>query len=188
MARNESSSVTMSFRGLASFAGRHADRTVVWLQGEHDLSTAAALADTLARAIALDDADLVIDLSEVQFMSAATVGIIVRADALLRAQSRSLALRAPSTCARRVLELCGVAGELDLDLEDTAPETTTASALGSWVAVPVAERADVPAAASASSPDSAPDPGRVALASKASSTDNDDPTDERTPLAVPGRA
>ena len=68
MAPTEPSSVTMSFRGLATFAGRDADRTVVWLQGEHDISTTVALADTLARAIALDDADLVVDLSEVQFM------------------------------------------------------------------------------------------------------------------------
>ena len=88
-------------------------------------------------------------------------------------------------CAR-VLELCGVAGDLDLDPADTTPETTTASALGSWVAVPAADRADLPADAAAPSPDRAPDPGRVALARKASSTDNDDPADERTTLAAPG--
>jgi anti-anti-sigma factor len=185
MALTEPSSVTMSFRGLATFAGRDVDRTVVWLQGEHDVSTTVALAGTLARAVALDDADLVIDLSEVQFMSAATVGIIVRTHGLLAQQSRSLTLRAPSRCARRVLELCGVVGDLDLAPADTTPETTTASALGSWVTVPAADRADLPAAAP--SPDNATDPGRVVpLATNASSTGNDDPTDERTTLAAQG--
>ena len=186
MAPIEPSSVTMSFRGLATFAGRDGDRTVIWLQGEHDISTTVALTDTLARAVALDDADLVIDLSEVQFMSAATVGILVRTDDLLRQQSRSLTLRAPSTCARRVLELCGVAGDLDLDPADSTPEATTASALGSWVAVPAADRADLPADVSAARPDSATDRGGIALARKSSSTDNDDPANERNTLAAAG--
>lgn len=144
MARSESSSVTMSFPGLASFAGRDGDRTVVWLRGEHDLSTTVALADTLARAIALDYADLVIDLSDVQFMGAETVGIIVRAHELLGKQSRSMTLRAPSRCARRVLELCSVTGDLDLEVEDTAPGAPAAHALDSWVAIPVADRVEVP--------------------------------------------
>lgn len=186
MAPTEPTSVTMSFRCLATFAGRDGDRTVVWLQGEHNVSTMVALADTLARAVALDDADLVIDLSEVKFMSAATVGIIVRTHELLAQQSRSLTLRAPSMCARRVLELCGVVGDLALAPADTTPETTTASALGSWVTVPAVDRADPPADAAAPSPDNATNPGRVALARKASSTDNEDPADERTTLAAPG--
>ena len=51
MALAESSSVS-SHGGLVAFGGRDADR-VVWLQGEHDISTVAALSETLARAIAL---------------------------------------------------------------------------------------------------------------------------------------
>ena len=75
--------MTVSRRRLLAFARRDAARTVVWLRGEHDVSTVAALSETLARAIALDDADLVVDLSDVQFMGAATVGVIVRARELL---------------------------------------------------------------------------------------------------------
>jgi hypothetical protein len=64
----EISSVTVSRPLVTAFAGRNPDRTVVWLRGEHDVSTVAALSETMARAIALDDADVVVDLSDVQFM------------------------------------------------------------------------------------------------------------------------
>jgi hypothetical protein len=43
-------------------------QTVVWLSGEHDTSTVAALWETLAGALALDNADRVLDLSGVEFM------------------------------------------------------------------------------------------------------------------------
>jgi anti-anti-sigma factor len=106
--------VTFSRRGLASFDGRDADRTLVSLRGEHDASTVAALSEILALAISLDAADLVVDLSEVEFMGAATVGVIIGTREFLRLRSRTLELRSPSTCARRVLDAC------DLDLIDCA--------------------------------------------------------------------
>ncbi len=75
--------------------------TLVWLRGAHDTTTMVALCTTIARAIAVDETDLVIDLSEVTFMDAATVAVIIRAEAFLRDRSRSLTLRSPSTPARR---------------------------------------------------------------------------------------
>ena len=143
----ESSSVT-SRRGPAAFPVRDADRTVVWLRGEHDISTVAALSHTMARAIALDEGDLVVDLSDVQFMDAATVGVIIRARDFLRLQSRSLALRSPSICAARILALCDLG-----DLLEPRPELATrppapVGALGVLVAVPDLDRVDaVPIAA-----------------------------------------
>jgi anti-anti-sigma factor len=79
-------------------------RIVLWLGGEHDLSTQACL----SAAIAAVDADVVLDLSEVEFMDAATIGAILRARVLLRRRSRSLMLRAPSRRARLVIGLCGL--------------------------------------------------------------------------------
>ena len=159
--------MTVSRRHVTAFAGRNPDRTVVWLRGEHDVSTVAALSETMARAIALDDADLVVDLSGVQFMGAATVGVIVRAREFLRLRSRSLALRSPSRCARRILDLCGHADLLDPRPVDATPLAGTAGALGTWVAVPATDRIDQRADASAPQPSSAPDPvpvGRVVAA------------------------
>jgi anti-anti-sigma factor len=80
--------------------------TLVSLAGEHDIATVFDVAASFAGAIALDHADLVVDLSKVDFMGAETVGILIRARSLLQGQSRSLTLQAPTPCALRVLDLC----------------------------------------------------------------------------------
>src|ERR1017187_5223164 len=102
-----SSFMTVSRPLRESRAGSEADLAVVWLRGEHDISTEAALSDTIARAIALDG-EVVIDLSEANFISAATIGAIVRARECLRSRSRSLVVRSPSAWARRIFDLCGL--------------------------------------------------------------------------------
>lgn len=71
--------MTISARTLVSLAGGEDDHTVVSLRGEHDASTVDKLSEVMVRAIALDDADLVVDLSGVQYMGAATVRAIARA-------------------------------------------------------------------------------------------------------------
>jgi anti-anti-sigma factor len=121
-----------------------AGRTVVWLQGEHDLSTDEALSRALARAIALDSAGLVVDLSQVTFIGVSTLRVIVRAQQLLLHQSRSLTVRWPSPCARRAMGACGVddllgpnPGELSTELLDDKE----GKALGTWVEVPATRRA-----------------------------------------------
>ena len=90
-----------------------ADRTVVCLRGELDAFTAGALSETIARAMALGEGDLVIDLSGVEFMAVATVGVLCHTGERLRLQSRSLVLRSPSKCVQRVLDLCGVADRFE---------------------------------------------------------------------------
>jgi anti-anti-sigma factor len=109
------------------------------MRGEHDASTMSALSETLARAIALDDAALVIDLTEVEFMSSATVGVIMRTRKFLEKRSRTLSLRSPPACVLRVFEVCGLS---DLLEPSAAGLTEAAPALGSWVAVPLSERAE----------------------------------------------
>ena len=52
--------------------------TVVCLDGEHDIATLPFLTDTLATAISADDTDVVIDLSGVTFISAATIDELIR--------------------------------------------------------------------------------------------------------------
>jgi anti-anti-sigma factor len=113
MGLTKGSSLVVSRRDLPAYAERVADRTIVWLNGEHDASTVAALWEVIARAIALDDDDLVIDLSGVEFMGSATVGLIMRARDALRPRSRRLTLRCPSRCAARVLDLYGLSDRLE---------------------------------------------------------------------------
>ena len=87
---------------------RDDDRTVVWLDGEHDIATLPELADTLAKAISADPADLVIDLSGVRFIGAAPIGELIRCRDRLRVESRTLTLRSPTRFATRLLGLCGL--------------------------------------------------------------------------------
>jgi anti-anti-sigma factor len=186
----EISSVTVARPHVTGFAGRNPDRTVVWLRGEHDVSTVAALSEVMARAIALDDADVVVDLSEVQFMGAATVGVIIRAREFLRLRSRFLVLRSPSECARRILDVCGHSDLLlDPRITDATPLTGPAGALGTWVVVPASDRIDRRVDASAPEPSSAPDPvpvGRVSAARGVLSADAHHRADERAPNGVGG--
>jgi anti-anti-sigma factor len=113
---------------------------VVWLWGEHDLSTDDALSATLARAIALGSAGLLLDLGEVEFMAVSTLGVIVRARSFLQQRSRWLKVRRPSAFVRRVIIVCGLT-----DLLYPGPELAgdvPGEALGSWVAVPAVRRPD----------------------------------------------
>jgi anti-anti-sigma factor len=108
---------------------------VVCLQGEHDVATIDELGDVLARAIALDDRAVVIDLSRIEFMSAATVTVIVRAKAFLQSRDRSLSIRTPSECARRTMVACGAADLLTREEPSLPAGTDDATALASWVTV-----------------------------------------------------
>lgn len=114
----------------------------VWLLGEHDMSTDSELAATIARAISLDDDDLVLDLSMVEFIGASTISVIVAGSQFLRARSRSLTIRSPSGPARRVLDLCGLSSLLDASY--AAPPAGT-GALSTWVDVPRADRVEAEA-------------------------------------------
>jgi anti-anti-sigma factor len=93
-------------RNLSAWIQRDAYPTVVWLQGEDDLSNVAALCETLAEAVSLTDGDhLVLDVSGVESMSTATLIVILKTGDLLRQRSRSLVLRSPSAAVRRLCVL-----------------------------------------------------------------------------------
>ena len=107
MTANTYPPATDRLRAPAALAGYEGGRGVVWLRGEHDIFNVSELAATMDQAIALDEGDLVVDLSGVDFMGVITVSVILKAREALRLRSRSLILRSPSAPARRVLELCG---------------------------------------------------------------------------------
>jgi anti-anti-sigma factor len=118
--RESSPEVGLRRRGTR-FVRRTESRTVVWLSGEYDLLTVDELWERLARAFALDDADVVLDLSGVQFMGAATIEVIARAKDILDLRSRALTLRSPSESAQRVVDLCGLVDLVDPSSADAQP-------------------------------------------------------------------
>ncbi len=103
-----SSFFTVAGRPTLPQAGTGTGLIIVWLHGEHDLSTDDALCMTLARAIALGSSGLVLDLSEVGFIAVSTIRVIVRAQEFLQHRLRSLTVRSPSPCARRAIHACGL--------------------------------------------------------------------------------
>jgi anti-anti-sigma factor len=115
----------------------------VWLRGEHDASTAGALSQVLTEAAAVDAGDLALDLGAVEFMGAATVGVILGHREVLHARSRALTLRNPSRCARRVLELCDLLHLVDMGATQSPGEPGT-QALGSWVPLLTTSRVHAP--------------------------------------------
>ncbi len=155
MARAGSSFFTVTDEPPAPRAGLETLPTTIWLKGEHDIATDGALRRTLERAIALSDAEIVVDLSDVELMSASTFGVILAARDTLRQQSRSLTMRAPSPHVRRVIGICGLQHLLIPAVRDEMAGVI-GEALGSWVEV----RDGVPAgrqpAPSAPAPNRAP--------------------------------
>jgi anti-anti-sigma factor len=121
VAPSEASSEVGLRRRRTSSVRRTESRTVVGLSGEHDLSTVDAFSQTLARVFALDDGDVVLDLSGVQFMGAATIDVIVRAKDALDLRSRVLTLRSPSVSAQPVVDLCGLADLVEACSTDAQP-------------------------------------------------------------------
>jgi anti-anti-sigma factor len=117
-------------RGTETLVSHEAGRTVVALEGEHDVATVFAVTQALVAALEADDSDVVVDLSGVTFMDASTIGVLLAARNDLRDQSRGFALRSPSKAAARVLEICGLTGQLEV--VGVAPP----GALSSWVSVP----------------------------------------------------
>ena len=140
-----SSCFTVPDRALLPGAGLEAAPTVVWLRGEHDISTDGALWRNLARAIALNDAALILDLSQVEFMGASTLGVIVAVRELLGSRSRSLSVRSPSAFVRRTIGICGWDDLVGPSLEDSVARTPSVTC--------VADQDDRQPALSAPAPD-----------------------------------
>lgn len=81
---------------------------VVALRGEADVAGLAVLVEAFARITADGAGDVVVDLSQVEFMDTATVRAVMGARALLAGQGRQLTLRSPSRVAARVLAVFGL--------------------------------------------------------------------------------
>ena len=80
--------------------------TVVWLGGEHDMSSVEQLVQAIATAAEAGRSDLVFDLSCVDFMDSTTIQQIMAAVTRLGEDGRRARIRDPSPVARHVLELC----------------------------------------------------------------------------------
>jgi anti-anti-sigma regulatory factor len=81
----------------------------VWLYGDQSPLTVPELCAAIARGIAFDEEDLMLDLGNASSIDDSVVEVIVLAREYLRQRSRSLAIRSVTPSACRVFVLCGLA-------------------------------------------------------------------------------
>jgi anti-anti-sigma factor len=96
-------------------------RVVVQVTGEVDVATSALLADAIARAMELEAReriDLVIDLSDMRFIDASGMSVLVKAAQQARARGGTLVLRSPSPAVRRLLDVLRLGGVLPVSDPD----------------------------------------------------------------------
>jgi anti-sigma B factor antagonist len=93
------------------------DGTVIYVQGEIDMSTAERLRDAIEPHMGPEQT-IVLDLSGVEFMDSACIKVLVQARGKLTEDGGSLILRNPSSIAHQVLSLTGVEFILADDAED----------------------------------------------------------------------
>lgn len=99
---------------IVVLANNGTDDTVVWLGGEHDLSSVDHLAQAIATAAGAGRSDLVFDLSGVEFMDSTTIEQILAARTSLGEDGRRARIRNPSPVARHLLELCRLTDLVEL--------------------------------------------------------------------------
>jgi anti-anti-sigma factor len=101
-----------SRRGTVAFERPAPGAAVVALRGEHDLTTKSDLAEALARAG--DGADVLVDVSDCEFLDSTIIGVLVAAFHAQTAAGRRLELAIPESAAqaRRVAAIAGLASFL----------------------------------------------------------------------------
>ncbi|MBA2471516.1 MAG: STAS domain-containing protein [Pseudonocardiales bacterium] len=85
-----------------------AARSCLVLHGELDLSTAAGLEQVLDRLRGAGHHQITVDVSGLEFLSAAGLTVFLRADEALGAVGGRLVLTRPTRMARRVLAITGL--------------------------------------------------------------------------------
>ena len=103
--------------GLQIAVVQHAHLVVVRLTGELDLDTAPELDQRLQEVAAGGHTNVLIDLSEVEFMDSTGLRSIVRAQYSADSDGRRLTLRRGSPQVQRLFELTGLLDRLTFEVE-----------------------------------------------------------------------
>jgi anti-anti-sigma factor len=132
----------------APLVSREGDRIVVWLDGECDIATAFVLDEALTKAISDDRADVIVDLSGVTFIGTVTIDALIKFRNTLRRQFRSLTVRSPSRCAKRLLAVSWYADLVEGERHGPAHTAVTSTGIPEKRGIPI--RGSTPAVAEVS--------------------------------------
>ena len=100
---------------LAVVCEHTSEHLILHVSGELDLATAPLLEDHLESAWAGDAPAVVLDLHELAFIDSTGVRLILRAQQRADAEERGFALRRLPDQARRVCDLVGLTGRVQMD-------------------------------------------------------------------------
>jgi anti-anti-sigma factor len=90
------------------------DRTLIALSGELDAATASYLYDGLAKLEVEDAHNVVLDLAKLTFMDSTGLSVVVTEHTRLKRSGGKLTIFSPSSSIRRLFEITGLTGELDI--------------------------------------------------------------------------
>jgi anti-sigma B factor antagonist len=96
-------------------------RSVASLEGELDLATAPQLRENLGVLAEQNGADIVIDLTHLNFIDSTGFAVLVMALNRSRASGGSMVVRNPSASVMRIPEITGLASVLPVEGEDVVP-------------------------------------------------------------------
>lgn len=101
------------------------------VRGELDISTAPALSRALGEALA-DGATVVLDLRGVSFCDSTAIHAIISAERYAREHGRRLVIIEGSAQVRRLFELVGLAGRLDIVRDSDDPGASARLGVSRW--------------------------------------------------------
>jgi anti-anti-sigma factor len=93
----------------------HDGTVVLCVVGELDLATINVLSDALASLPLIGEQRVVLDVTELEFMSAAGIRVALEAQRRLARDGGQLVLRGPSALLMRVLQAAEVEHEFEID-------------------------------------------------------------------------
>ena len=101
---------------------RDGDAIVIFVRGEIDIATAERLRDAIEPHMGPRQT-IILDLSGVDFMDSACLGVLEQARGTLTEDGGSLMLRNPSKVAHRLLSIAGLEHLLQVDADDHRDST-----------------------------------------------------------------
>ena len=102
------SQFTWPVAGLDVSVFHEGGTTVVAVCGEADSATLSVVVDALARVVAENDGDVIVDLAQTAFIDTAALRAVLRVREELRGRGRQLTLRSPARVPRRLLAAFGL--------------------------------------------------------------------------------
>jgi anti-sigma B factor antagonist len=111
--------ITVASDGCQSYAGNESETTLLEVAGEIDIATSSRLRQQL-EVLLLSGRAVTVDMSNVEFIDASGIGVLLDAASQATAAGIEIMLRSPSRRVLRVMELLELDGLLPVEKADSS--------------------------------------------------------------------